>query len=340
MVFQVQLTDRPVEFTLQDDESILAGGLRHGLTLPYGCQSGGCGSCRVRLREGQISYPQEPAALSAAERESGYILMCLARARSDLALELHQPLEMDALKPRSLPARLIDKRMLADDVVGLRLQTPPANPLRYMAGQYLDFLLDDGRRRSFSIANAPNDQGIVELHLRHVAGGRFVDWVINEMPERAMFRIEGPLGAFYLRDDSRRPMLLMAGGTGFAPVRAMIQHYMNLRLDRPLHLYWGARQAADLYALAEIRAWVQDHAQLQFTPVLSEADANWQGARGWVHEALLADYPQLQAHEVYMSGPPPMIQAAKPAFAAAGLDADHLYYDSFDYAFETWPALG
>ena len=188
MSHTVRLTDRPVEFTVNDDETVLAAGLRQGLTLPFGCQSGGCGSCRVRKQAGEHAYPFVPPALSEAEQEAGYILMCLARPTSDLTIELHQPAELDAIKPRQMPARVIEKRMLADDVVGVWIQTPPANPLRHVAGQYIDILLDGGRRRSFSIANAPRDDGVVELHLRHVPGGRFVECVINEMPERAMLR--------------------------------------------------------------------------------------------------------------------------------------------------------
>ena len=340
MSHTVRLTDRPVEFTVNDDETVLAAGLRQGLTLPFGCQSGGCGSCRVRKQAGEHAYPFVPPALSEAEQEAGYILMCLARPTSDLTIELHQPAELDAIKPRQMPARVIEKRMLADDVVGVWIQSPPANPLRHVAGQYIDILLDGGRRRSFSIANAPRDDGVVELHLRHVPGGRFVEWVINEMPERAMLRFEGPLGAFYLREDSERPALLMAGGTGFAPARAILQQMLARGSQRPLHFFWGARGEKDLYLDAEVRDWVSQMPNLAYTPVLSEAEASWTGETGFVHEALLRQYPDLSGHEVYMSGPPPMVQAGKQAFSRAGLDADHLYYDSFDYAFETWPGVG
>lgn len=340
MAHTVKLTDRPVEFTVEEDESILAAGLRHGLTLPFGCQSGGCGSCRVRKQSGEIAYPVPPPALSQAEQEAGYILMCMARPQGDVAIELHQPVALDALKPRQMPARVIEKKMLADDVVGVWLKTSPVNPIRYVAGQYIDILLEGGRRRSFSIANAPREDGVVELHLRHVPGGRFVEWVINEMPDKAMLRFEGPLGAFYLREDSQRPILLMAGGTGFAPARAILQQIMAQGIERPVHFFWGARAQKDLYMDSEVRAWAAERDSLQYTPVLSEADAGWSGETGFVHEALLRAYPDLSAQEVYMSGPPPMIQAGKQAFAQAGLDADHLYYDSFDYAFETWPGLG
>jgi CDP-4-dehydro-6-deoxyglucose reductase, E3 len=337
MTHRVRLADRPVAFTAEDGETVLAAGLRQHLALPFGCQSGGCGSCRVRMLEGTVHYDFEPPALSEAEKAAGYILMCQARPRSELVLELHQPARLDELRPRVLPCRVQSRAMLAHDVVGLTLKLPRDARFSYLPGQYVDVLLDDGRRRSFSLANAPNGE-FIELHLRVTPQGRFAHWVLNEMPERAMLRFEGPLGAFYVREDSDRPILLMAGGTGFAPIKAMIEDQLARGGTRPLHLFWGARARRDLYQDALATQWAAQHARLRYTPVLSEPDADWQGARGLVHEALLATYPRLSAHEVYMSGPPVMVRAGKQAFTAAGLDADHLYYDSFDYAYETWPA--
>jgi CDP-4-dehydro-6-deoxyglucose reductase, E3 len=227
--------------------------------------------------------------------------------------------------------------MLAHDVIGLTLKLPREARFSYLPGQYVDFLLDGGRRRSFSLAGPPNGE-FIELHLRVTPQGRFAQWVLHEMPERAMLRFEGPLGAFYIREDSTRPILLMAGGTGFAPIKAMLEEQLAGGGTRPLHLYWGARAARDLYLDALVRGWAERHARFRYTPVLSEPEAAWRGARGLVHEALLRDHPRLDEHEVYMSGPPAMVRAGKLAFTAAGLDADHLYYDSFDYAHETWPA--
>lgn len=342
MSHQVYLADRPVQFSVEEGESLLAAGLRQHLALPFGCQSGGCGSCRVRKLSGEVSYPFDPPALSPEEKAAGYILMCQARALSDLRLELHQPARLEELRPRILPCRVTAKRMLSHDVIGLTVRLPKGETFRYLPGQYVDFLLDDGRRRSFSIANASSTSlpQELELHLRVTPQGRFAHWVQHQMPDQAILRFEGPLGAFYLREDSERPILLMAGGTGFAPVKAMVEHWITLGLARPVHLFWGAREAGDLYLDALARQWAQEQSNFRYTPVLSEPDAEWNGERGFVHEALLRQYPDLSAQEVYMSGPPVMVRAGKKAFSAAGLDADHLYYDSFDYAFETWPNLG
>lgn len=336
---QVYLADRPVSFEAAEGETVLKAGLRQHLALPFGCQSGGCGSCRVRLLKGEVAYPFDPPALSKAEVEAGYILMCLAQPKTDLTLELHQPATLDQLRPQQLPCRVIAKDMLAHDVIGLKLKLPKGRDFRWLPGQYIDILLDDGRRRSFSLASAPNGETF-DLHLRVTPQGRFTHWVLNEMPDKAILQFEGPLGAFYVREDSDRPMLFMGGGTGIAPIKAMIEDLVARGTQRPMHLYWGVRSQRDLYLTQWIAGWQEQHPALKYTPVLSEPDEGWTGERGFVHEALLRDYPALDGREVYISGPPVMVRSGKNAFIAAGLDADHLFYDSFDYAFETWPKLG
>jgi CDP-4-dehydro-6-deoxyglucose reductase len=341
MPFTVALADSGVRFTTEDGETVLAAGLRQGLALPFGCQTGGCASCRVRCTSGEVDYAIPPNALSTAEVDAGYILMCLARPRSDLTLDLHQPPELAQLRPRKLPCRVIEKRMLAHDVVGLRLKLPREDrPFKWAAGQYIDFLLAEGRRRSFSIANAWGRDAAMELHLRITPGGRFARYVLDKMPERAILRFEGPFGAFYLREDAC-PAVLMAGGTGFAPIKAMLESALAKAGSRKLHLFRGVRSRRDLYLDELPRQWAEQHAaRFAYTPVLSEPDADWRGESGFVHDIVLRRYPKLAGHEIYMSGPPVMVQAGKKSFVAAGLDADHLFYDSFDYAFETWPSLG
>jgi len=345
MPHTVRLEPSSRAFEVRKGETVLAAGLRQGFALPFGCQSGTCGSCRARRQAGSVEYADaRPLALSDAEVDAGYILMCLARPTSDVVLRLHQPEMLDQMRPRTLPARVAAHRQLSHDVVGLWVKLPRADgapPFRYLPGQYVDFLLPDGRRRSFSIANGAED-GVeqLEFHLRVTPGGFFAHYVQDRMPERTILRFQGPLGAFYVREDSARPVMLMAGGTGFAPVKAMLERQFARGLTRPFHLFWGARARRDLYHDALAQEWVAAHRAFRYTPVLSEPDPDWDGERGFVHDAVLRACPDLSGHEVYMAGPPVMVHAAKRAFARAGLDADHLYYDSFDYAFETWPALG
>lgn len=335
MTYQVHLARSDLRFGVEPGETVLAAGQRQGLALPFGCKSGTCASCRVRLLEGRIEHTAPPRALSPAELDAGYILMCQARPLSDLELQLHQPERLAELRPRQLPARLVDKRMLSHDVLGLWLRLPQGEPFRYLPGQYVDFLFGEGRRRSFSIAGGP-DSGTLEFHLRITPNGVFAHYAQDEMPERAILRLEGPLGAFYLREDSTRPIVMMAGGTGLAPLKAMLERQFVLTDARPIHLFWGARSRRDLYLHALAEGWARAHPQFRYTPVLSEPDADWDGERGFVHEAVLRARPDLSGHEAYMAGPPVMVHAGKLAFVQAGLDADHLYYDSFDYAFETW----
>ncbi len=340
MTHQVYLSGRPQSFSIEDGETVLQAGLRHHLALPFGCQSGGCASCRVRLVSGTVAPLSESAAptLSRAEIDAGYILMCQSHARSDLTLDLHQPEQIELLRPRQLPCRVQARRWLCHDVLGLTLKLPKGAPFRYLPGQYVDFLLDDGRRRSFSLACAPNGE-TVELHIRVTPGGRFAHWAAHEMPDKAILRFEGPLGAFYLREDETRPILMVAGGTGIAPIRAMLQQHLGTSA-RPVHLFWGARAQRDLYLDDELRQWAALHPEFHYTPVLSDADAGWAGASGLVHSSVLAALPDLSAFSAYLSGPPAMVRAGKDAFVAAGVDPDHLHYDSFDYAHQTWPSLG
>jgi len=340
MTHHVHLARSPLRFGVEPGETVLAAGLRQGLALPFGCESGTCASCRVRLLEGRVEYREPPRALSQAERDAGYILMCQAQPLSDLELQLHQPELLEQLRPRQLPVRLLERWMLSHDVVGLSVQLPHGEPFRYLPGQYVDFLVGDGRRRSFSMACAPTPADTLEFHLRVTPNGMFAHYAQDEIAPRAILRIEGPFGALYLREDSTRPVVMMAGGTGFAPLKAMLEHQFRGGFSRPFHLFWGARSRRDLYLNDLAEDWARQHPQLRYTPVLSEPDDDWQGERGLVHEAVLRAHPNLTGHEVYMAGPPVMVHRGKQVFVEAGLDADHLYYDSFDYAFETWPRLG
>ena len=340
MTHHVHLARSRLRFDVAPGETVLAAGLRHGLALPFGCQGGTCASCRVRLLEGRVEHGADTRALSQAERDAGYILMCQARPLGDLELQLHQPERLEQLRPRQLPVRLLERSMLSHDVVGLSVQLPRGEPFRYLPGQYVDFLLPDGRRRSFSIANAPTPANTLEFHLRVTPQGWFAHYAQEQLAAKAILRIEAPLGAFYLREDSTRPVVMMAGGTGFAPLKGMLEQQFRAGLSRPFHLFGGARARRDLYLHALAEDWARQHPQLRYTPVLSEPDADWGGERGLVHDAVLRHHPDLRGHEIYMAGPPVMVHAGKQAFVQAGLDADHLYYDSFDYAFETWPRLG
>lgn len=337
MTHHVYLGDSGHHFAARPDQTILDAGLAAGIPLPYGCASGTCGACRCRVRSGSAIEETPNRALSEAEQKAGYTLLCQAHAHSDIVLEWKAPAGVAATpRPSIWPCRLAEREWLSADVLRVRLRLPRGDtPFRYSPGQYVDFLLDDGGRRSFSLASAPSEDAI-ELHVKVTPEGRFGRYIAEKLPDRAMLRFEGPLGAFYLHE-AVRPTILVAGGTGFAPIKAIIEDAISRGDRRPMHLFWGARTPDDLYLDTLARAWAEEHPHLRYTPVCESAPATWQVVQGRVHEAMAADYDDLRDHAVYASGPPPMVSAVKRTALDAGLDPDHLHYDSFDDAHITWP---
>jgi CDP-4-dehydro-6-deoxyglucose reductase len=331
MSFKIQVEPSGHEFTVEPGETVLNAALRQGIGLPYGCRSGNCGACMAVLNAGEVAYPSgNTAALEGQEADR--CLPCQAVPKSDLKLQVREVETAQEIEIRTLPCRVARIKHLSHDVVRLFLKLPENQRLQFLAGQYLDFMLADGRRRAFSIANAPHDDELIELHVRRVPGGDFTDYVFDRMKEKAILRIQAPLGSFFLHEDSERPLILMGGGTGFAPLKGIIEHAFHIGYQRPMHLYWGVRAQRDLYLKELPESWAAEHPNFRFTAVLSEPDADWNGRRGWVHEAVLADYPNLADYDLYMSGPPVMIDVAASAFAAAGLSRDHMYSDAFEYA--------
>lgn len=322
-------------FSVRADESVLDAALHVGINLPHSCKGGSCGACRARLLAGTVSYPfGVPIGITAEEQAQGYALLCEARATTDLSVDVREIRVADDVEIKDLPCRIARKELLAPDVMALFLQLPAVERFSFLPGQYLDIMLPGERRRSFSIASPPHDSGLIELHVRRAQGGEFTQRVFDELKEKSLLRIEGPLGQFCYQHRPKLPALLVGGGTGFAPLKSMIRHVLENRLARELHLYWGARSTRDLYEDAAVRAWTAANANLRYTPVLSAAEAadNWNGRTGFVHEAVSADYPDMSGVEVYASGPPAMIGAIKQLGAARGLLPDRLRFDSFEYA--------
>lgn len=338
MAFHVTVRPANHQFTVEDDETVLEAALRQGFAFPYGCRNGACGSCKGRVLSGAVSYgPTRPPGLTEDNAAAGFALFCQAVPVDDLEIEVREIGVARDIVIKTLPCRVAARTLVAPDVVELRLQLPATERLQFLAGQYLDILLKGGDRRSYSLANAPHDDRQLVLHIKKMPGGRFSDTVFNEMKEKALLRIEGPLGTFILDEESERPRLFIGGGTGFAPLKGMLDHLIETGLDRPHHLFWGARDATGIYAPEWLREQTERAAgQLRFTPVLSEASAadvaGFPAVSGWLHDAVLAVYPDLSGFDVYMAGPPPMIAAARTAFLEAGLPEEQLFYDSFEPA--------
>ena len=338
MSYSVNVSPSGHEFSVEPGESLLDAALRQGLAFPYGCRNGACGSCRGRVLSGTVDYEGlRPSGISAVEADQGYALFCHARAQSDLKVEIEEIDSVRAIQVRTLPVRVAERRLLSHDVMLLRLMLPAGERLQFLAGQYIDVLLRDGRRRAFSLATPPGDDELLDMHVRLVPGGSFSGYVFKDLKERALLRIHGPLGSFYLRKDREVPVLLLAGGTGYAPIKAMLADVVREGLDRDFHVYCGVRSQRDLYMHDEMTALAAEHPQLHYVPVLSEpaAEDRWSGRTGFVHQAVLADFPDLSGFDIYASGPPAMVAAVRETFIGRGASPDRVHSDSFDYAHET-----
>ena len=369
MTHKIQIQSSGHEFTANEKETVLAAALRQGVTLAYSCRNGDCGTCKGKILSGSVDYGKYQAkAMSEEERQKGAALLCQAVPLSDLVIEAREIRAAEGIPIRIMPCRVMKLDRLAPDVMQLSLKLAEGQRLQFLAGQYIDILLSGNQRRSFSLATAPHADELLQLHVRHVPGGLFSEQVFTTMKERDLLRFQGPLGTFFLREDSDvqgstnagrsqhpasrgistsmyvtgdrksgaadRPVILVAGGTGFAPIKSILDHAFAQGTTPPLHLYWGVRARRDLYLHDLPQAWAREHAHFRYTPVLSEplSEDHWSGRSGWVHEAVIADHPDLSRHEVYASGPPPMIEALKKAVKTHGLPDDRLYYDSFEHA--------
>jgi CDP-4-dehydro-6-deoxyglucose reductase len=331
--FQVTVQPSGRAFGVNPDEAILAAAIRQGIGMPYGCKDGACGSCKCRKLEGVVVHKtHQRKALSEEEEAAGFVLTCCGVPQSDVVLESRQVTDESAFPVRKMPSRVLSLEKKSHDVMVVKLQLPASDAMRYHAGQYIEFILQGGARRSYSMANAPHNGPGVELHIRHMPGGMFTDHVFTAMKEREILRIEGPYGSFYLREDSDKPMILLASGTGFAPIKAVIEHMQFKGMAREAVLYWGGRRPADLYLDDWVRAKLAEMPNLHYVPVISNAlpEDNWTGRTGFVHKAVMEDFSDMSGRQVYACGAPIVVDSARAEFAAlAKLAPEDFFADSF-----------
>jgi len=331
--FSVSVQPSGRSFSANPGETVLAAGIRQGIGLPYGCKDGACGSCKCKMLSGSVVHGVHQAkALSVEEEAAGLVLTCCAVPTADLVLESRQVSEVGAFTVKKLPTRVSSMVKKSDDVMVLTLQLPANDTFGYHAGQFVEFILRDGSRRSYSMASAPSGDAPMELHIRHMPGGKFTDHVFGTMKEKEILRMEGPFGSFFLREDSSKPIILLASGTGFAPIKAMLENMQRKGNVRPTTLYWGGRRPRDLY----MHDWVLNVAAqcpwLTYVPVVSDATAEdvWTGRTGFVHAAVLQDHADLSGYQVYACGAPIVVDSARADFSVQGQLPEHEFFaDAF-----------
>ncbi|MDO8925904.1 MAG: CDP-6-deoxy-delta-3,4-glucoseen reductase [Sideroxyarcus sp.] len=329
MSFKTTIQPSNHSFPITRDETILEAALAHGLTLPYSCRDGACGACKGKVLSGAVDHGKAQAfALSEEEKAAGMALFCCAKPLSDLVIESHEVTTAEEIVVKTLPCRVEKMVKLTDEIMALFLKLPANERLQFLSGQYIDILQKEGKPRSFSLANAPHNDDLLELHVRNIPGGTFTQHVFNGMKERDILRIKGPLGTFCLHEDSPKPILFVASGTGFAPVKAIIEHALHIGFKREMHFYWGVRLQADLYMLDKVKEW--EAQGIKFTPVVS--DEAWNGRAGFVHQAVLDDFKDLSGYAVYACGAPVVVEAAHREFTTQrGLPNDAFFSDVFTF---------
>ncbi|MGE4371029.1 MAG: CDP-6-deoxy-delta-3,4-glucoseen reductase [Burkholderiaceae bacterium] len=337
MSFKVTVQPSNHEFTVEQGQTVLDAALAAGIVLPYSCRNGACSTCKGKVVAGTYDAGASPANIIPPEELArGYTLFCQARPSSDMVIEAHEIRMASDIQIRKMPSRVMGLDRLSDDVMVIKLQLPAADPFRYYAGQYLEFILKDGRRRSYSMATPPAENNLVELHIRHMPGGVFTDHVFGtgatQMKVREILRVEGPFGSFFLREDSNKPIVFLASGTGFAPIKAIIERMIEQGSTRPAVLYWGGRRPHDLYMNELAEKWVQTLPDFRYIPVVSDALAEdaWTGRQGFVHKAVQQDIPDLSGYQVYACGAPVMVESARKDFTGSnGLPEDEFFADAF-----------
>lgn len=324
---------------VEEDETVLEAAIRQGVQLPYGCKNGACGSCKGKVLEGRVEHgDHSQSALSTLDETAGASLLCCAHPQSNLLIDVREIHGGGDIPVRKVPCRIQTMTYPSDDVAILELQLPASERFQFLAGQYLEFLLKDNKRRAYSIASAPHQEGPIELHIRHLPGGLFTDPLFGQaadgksVKEKDILRFEGPQGSFFLREDTQKPIIFLASGTGFAPIKSILLHMREKKIERTIHFYWGGRRPKDLYMDTLCQEFVNTMPHFHYIPVISEGwpEDHWTGRTGFVHRAVMEDFPDLSAFQVYACGAPIVIASAQTDFIKqCGLPEDEFYADSF-----------
>lgn len=313
-------------FEARSDESLLDAALRQGVVFDYSCRTGRCSSCKGRIRSGETNAVHDEIGLSCEDKAHGFVLTCVRRACGPVELEIDDLGDVVLPEAKTLPCRIQSIERLAYDVVRVMLRLPPTSALEFLPGQYVDVIGAEGLRRSYSIANAPRADKQIEFHIREVPEGEMSRYWFQQAKVNDLLRLRGPLGTFFLRGQAGKDLVLLATGTGIAPVKAILEELSSLPAaaqPRSLAVYWGGRHREDLY-------WQPpDMPGLKFVPVLSRAGDDWTGQRGHVQDVMLRDHAYLADTLVYACGSDAMIHGAQARLQAAGLPDRQFHSDAF-----------
>jgi len=332
MSYQIQVNGTGHAFECAEGESLLDAAQRAGFEMPYSCKKGICGSCRGGIVDGRVDCTGAHEGLSEVDRAKGMVLYCRAKPQSDLVIAPVSISKADPSARRTVKAKVFRISQPAPDVTQLQLRFPAGVKVKFRAGQYLQVVFGENERRSFSMANPPSSSDGALLHIRNVEGGSFSGNVLPTLKPGDVLNVELPYGDFYLREDSEKPIIFVASGTGFAPIHSIVEYALSRNVQRPMYLYWGARRAADLYALDVPKKWLERSAGFRFIPVLSapEQEDGWTGRTGFVHQAVMDDHPTLENMQVYACGAPAMTSAAREDFTSLrALPSDEFFCDAF-----------
>lgn len=308
----------PIQFDLDPSLTVLDSATKAGWELPHSCRKGNCESCRVQVLEGEMNPPVL----------NGTALLCMSRACGDIRLAVDRAEPVSTSSRKKVQAKLYRLRMAAPDVAVVDLRFPAGVKAPFKAGQYLQVHLDDAEPRSFSMSNAPKSADSVQLQVRVMPGSLFGEKVLPSLQVGDLLSLELPFGDFYLREGTA-PVIMVAGGTGFAPMQSILEDVLAKQKNRSFTLYWGARDAEGLYAMEQVSKWQAKYPHFEFIGVISHGDAPEGMRTGYVHEAVVQDHADLSAHQVYVCGAPVLVKAAKEAFTTLGLPGQHFYADSF-----------
>lgn len=332
MSFKITIPASGHQFNAEANQTILNAAINAGINLPYGCRDGACGACKGQLLAGSVDYGQYNFnVLNGDEITDGKVLFCCAIPQSDCVIEPREILDETVVKPRILPARVEKKVLVAPDIMALYIKLPSNERLEFRAGQYVEFIMKNGLRRAYSIANPPHNDDLLEFHLHKINNGIFSNYIFNEMSDKAILRLEAPFGSFYLREDSKKSIIFVASGTGFAPIKGMIEHAIYTQNTKKIVLYWGVKTETDLYMHDLATHWATTHG-IQYIPVLSRPNSQWKGRTGYPQDAVMNDYTDLTDYEIYACGAPKMVDLALQAFKTKGLAEDAFFSDAFTAA--------